>query len=89
MQLAQLQYSRKKSFTSKKRAGGFHCQLQATYLRIPVNAVCTPTTWLYLVRVQAPELKLLLKQWPAHVCRVVQLPRTETYHYTYCRPTVL
>lgn len=62
--------------------------VQATHLRVPVNAVCTPATWLYLVWVEAPEFQLLLKQRPANVCRVMEFPGTETHHYDYYRPWI-
>ena len=35
--------------------------------------VCHPTARLYLIAVQPPVLQLLLKQWPAHISRVVKL----------------
>jgi hypothetical protein len=54
-----------------------HC---VTDLCVPMNAVRAPTTRLYLVRIQAPEFQLFLKQWSAYVCGVVQLPRPETEH---------
>jgi hypothetical protein len=59
-----------------------------TDLCVSVNAVRTPTTRLYLVRIQAPEFQLFFKQWSAYICRIVQFSRPETVHLTVNpRPT--
>jgi len=44
----------------------------AAYLRVPVNAISGPATRFHLVRVQSPELQLVLEQRAADVCRIVE-----------------
>lgn len=41
-----------------------------------MNAVSRPTARLHLIRVQTPELQLLLKQRSTYIGRIVQLSRS-------------
>ena len=59
-------------------------------LRVAVGRVRHPAARLHLVGVQTPEVQLLLEQWPAHVGRVVQLPRPIVVEYlTYDNRTTI
>lgn len=66
----------------------FSCVFYAVYyLCVSVYAVRRPAARLHLIRVQAPELQLLLEQRSAHIGRIVQLARPAPHKMKKTNPT--
>jgi len=51
--------------------------LISTHLRIAMYAISRPAAWFYLIRIEAPELQFLFKQWSTDVRWVMQFASSE------------